>query len=61
MNRESIIKEIMTYPLSYALMFHFYEDGKWDENKLKVLEINDLNMYLRDMKTIEKNKLNERN
>lgn len=56
MNREEIVNEIITYPLSYALMWGFLEDGKWFKEKLLLTDLSVLKNYLYDMKTIEKNK-----
>lgn len=54
--KEEIVKEIMTYPLSYGLFRDALKDGKWNEEKLTYMELNQLKDYLRDIKTIERNK-----
>ena len=54
--KEEIIKEIISYPLSYALFRDVLKDGKWDEEKLKYMDIGVLKDYLRDIKTLERNK-----
>ena len=56
MTKEEIVKEIMKYPLSYALFRDALKDGKWNEEKLTYMEINNLKDYLRDIKTFERNK-----
>lgn len=56
MSKEEVIKEIIGFPVSYALFRGILKDGKWDEEKLKYMEINDLKYYLRDIKTFERNK-----
>jgi len=54
--KEETIKEIITYPVSYALFRQVLKDGKWDEEKLEYMDIKDLVDYLRDIKTFERNK-----
>ena len=54
--KEEIVKEIMSFPVSYALFRNVIKDGNWDEEKLKYMEIGDLRDYCRDIKTFERNK-----
>jgi hypothetical protein len=56
MTKEETVKEIISYPLSYALFRDVLKDGKWDEEKLKYMDIGVLKDYLRDIKTLERNK-----
>jgi|LakMenE18May11ns_1017448.scaffolds.fasta_scaffold9209763_2 hypothetical protein len=56
MTKEETVKEIISYPLSYALFRDALKDGKWDEEKLKYMDIGVLKDYLRDIKTLERNK-----
>lgn len=54
--KEEIIKEIMEYPIKYAVLYGYNKDGKWDEERLKFTELSDLKDKLRDIKTFERNK-----
>ncbi len=56
MTKEETVKEIISFPLSYALFRDVLKDGKWDEEKLKYMDIGVLKDYLRDIKTLERNK-----
>jgi hypothetical protein len=56
MTKEETVKEIISYPLSYSLFRDALKDGKWDEEKLKYMDIGVLKDYLRDIKTLERNK-----
>lgn len=59
--KEEIIKEIITFPVSYALFRNVLKEGKWDKEKLEYMDIKDLTDYLRDIKTLERNKEKLRN
>lgn len=54
--KENLVKEIINYPLSYAKMWDFLENGVWNENKLMFTELVNLKQYLNDIKTFERNK-----
>lgn len=56
MTKEETVKEIISFPLSYALFRDVLNEGKWDEEKLKYMDIGVLKDYLRDIKTLERNK-----
>jgi hypothetical protein len=55
--KEEIVNEIVSQPLSYALFRECLKDGKWDREKLEFMDIVELNYYLRDIKTFERNKI----
>lgn len=61
MNKEEIIQEIVKFPVSYALFRNVLKEGKWDKEKLEYMDIKDLVDYLRDIKTLERNKERLRN
>lgn len=55
--KEEIINEIVGYPISYSLFRDCLKDGKWNKEKLEFMDIVELNAYLRDIKTFERNKI----
>lgn len=56
MSKEEVIKEIIGFPVSYALFKDVLKDSKWDEQKLTYMDISILKDFLRDIKTFERNK-----
>jgi hypothetical protein len=54
--KEQIVKEIMTFPISYGLYRDAVDDGNWNNQKLMFTEIGILKDFLRDIKTFERNK-----
>ena len=54
--KEQIVKEIMTFPISYGLHRDAVDDGNWNNQKLMFTEIGILRDFLRDIKTFERNK-----
>jgi len=54
--KEKIVNEIITYPLSYAKLWGFLESNTWHKDKLLFTELVNLKQYLTDIKIFERNK-----
>lgn len=54
--KEQIVDEIITYPLTYAKLWGFLENNAWHKDKLLFTELVNLKQYLNDIKTFERNK-----